>query len=270
MGHGNHWETIFQNVEDVMKLLPEIVQKGKVVERLTAKDVQLLEVGEYAAIQLPNDQPLSCLAVIRKAVESNEFVSCYPAINDGEENILEIQTINSKEPEDGEFEGIITATDSLGIEMTFFEPRFPINKSTLFGRMIFKLGAIAYNIEPTRTEFDIDAGPLLELERERIAEEGGDPAGVQSVKVFAGELRCCIPHGHGDFEFQSVVEDVQTFSFLGMTIYRLKILLGPKEENPGAIALFASEKAAGGMIPKVGDAIMGVAWLQGIAVGSIS
>lgn len=67
-----------------MKLLPEIVQTGRVVECLTVKDVHLLEVGEYAAIQLPNDQPLSCLAVIRKGVESNEFVSCYPAINDGD------------------------------------------------------------------------------------------------------------------------------------------------------------------------------------------
>jgi hypothetical protein len=111
---------------------------------------------------------------------------------------------------------------------------------------------------------------LLELERERIAEEGGDPTEMQSVKVFAGEPCCCIPHGHGDFEFQSVVEGVQVFSFLGITIYRLKILLGPKEENPVAIALFVSEKAASGMIPKVGDAIMGVAWLQGVAVGSLS
>jgi hypothetical protein len=270
MGHGNHWEAIFPTVEEAIRMLPTIIHHGGVISPLAPKDVHKLKPGEYAAVHHPADQPLSYLAAIRAEKDSNQLVTFYPAINDGEENELEIESIAPDDPEDGDFEGIISAINPQGVELTFFEPRFPINKTCLSERMVFKLAAIAYSVELAKTEFEISFGPLVDLERERVAKEGGDPASVTSVTVFAGELRCYLPHGHADFEFQSVVEEVSRFTVLNEEFFRLKILLGPKDENPVAIALFVSKKAAGGLVPKVGDALMGTGWLQGLAISRVS
>lgn len=274
MNHGSHWQAVFGDIGEVLPLLQVSVQKGRFIHPLDAEtgSPPALKPGDYALIRYPEALPIHVLAVIRGQEGTHECVSSYPAIADGAEQELEIVEVSPVDDEDADFQALITAINVDGVEIPFFEPRYGINKPQYArgGRFSFQLAAFAYSLQLAKTEIVIDKGPALEMEKARVAEEGGDPSAVTSVTFDASHMRCFFPHDEGDIEFQSVVESVEAFDFFGKQILKLRLFLRQPLEGAVPIDLFVGEKACKEFLPKPGDAIMGVAWLQGIPVKKVA
>jgi hypothetical protein len=65
------------------------------------------------------------------------------------------------------------------------------------------------------------------------------------------------------FEYRSPIIEVEKLKFLDVFVYRVKVtLLRSEEDDSLAVDLYIGEEALGEYVPKVGDDIEGVLWLQ--------
>lgn len=250
--------------EDIVKQIPFLIEKG---ESLEGPENAIPE-GGYGHIR-SMQRPLAAVAVIRNTGESFEFVTAYPAPIDVADNELEIHSIEaSTDDKDFEFEKCVRAITRDGGEITFFCPAYPFFKSMLESapRFRFGLGAIAYTLEKAPGELTFAEGDFFEHEKKRRMEEepNFDPATFTSITVGMDTLRCYFERGEGDFEFQSVVEEVIPFEFLSAKGYLMLVNLMPEDRAPIMVKIYASEKVLGPYVPQVGDPVRGVAGLQGV------
>lgn len=253
MGHIKH---LVENAEVLNNQPPEIEGRPKYV---------------YLA---GRSRPLDGMVLMEKRATDAELVSVFPAVFDLAENELEIHSCEPVKDEDFvEVEGVVRAITQDGGEITFFCPNWLSSKTMIEegGRFIIGLGAIAYGLEPAQTEIVMTEGAFFETEKKRRAEEDPnfDPASFTSVTVRTDNLRTFFEREDGDFEFQSVVEEVTRYTSMGVSGYILLVGLTPEERSRIAVKIYAAEHLLDGYVPKAGDAVRGVAWLQGVLLRQV-
>lgn len=255
--------------EDIVKEIRPLVEQGELLEG----SGDAIPEGDYGHIRSA-ERPLSAIAVVRNTGQGFEFASAYPVPMDVAMNDLEVHSIESATDEgDFEFEKNVRAITRDGSEIAFFCPAYPFFKPMLDSspRFRFGLGAIAYTLEKAPSELAISEGDFFEFEKKRRMEEEPDfdPSTFTSVTIQMDTLRCYFERAEGDFEFQSVVEEITPFSFLTATGYVMLINLVPEDRVPIMVKLYASQKVLGSYVPQVGDPIRGVAGLQGVPLEAI-
>ncbi len=278
MGHGDHWEAILEKVDRIADIIPKIITQGKLIP-LTEKPKQDKETHQneksFVGIEYGTDS-LRGLSIIERdpTQQENSVATAYPFVRDGVAHDMEVTAINANM----EFcEATLHCIDRKGVELSFFEPLYFMNRETLeVGRKYtFSMAAIAYSLSKLEdTELIITEGPSVEMERERILKEdpNADVSHVNSVKFHLGELRSLLPHedASGDAEFQTVVEEVEYFDFDGIEICRMPVTFNLGDDRDVKLNLHASESVLMGYRPRIGDSIRGTLWLQGYAVKAIN
>jgi hypothetical protein len=264
MSHGQHWEAIHPTEQESLRELEDLLKKGVPYE----EDVRTICPGDYVHLLSP-ERPLSAVAIIRAEHTSNTMVVAYPTPCDLADNELEIHSIDTVADEGLRgTEGIIRTVTRDGAELSFFCPGFLFFKEQLENnrRFRFGLGAIAYFVEAAPKEIILTDGAFFEGEKKRRSEEDPsfDPSGFKSVTLGMENLRTFFERGEGDFEFQSVVEEITPFESLGTFGVILLMNLASEDREPIRVKLYASRKVLGEYSPCVGDSIRGVAWLNGV------
>jgi hypothetical protein len=95
---------------------------------------------------------------------------------------------------------------------------------------------------------------------------------VDGMKFSTEGLAGYFPYRRGDVDdllFQTPVKEVSEISFGGRKVYRIRAALfradyGARDVD---IYIYASEKATKGYVPRVGEDVGGVLWLQGYLIG---
>lgn len=263
MSHGNHWLAIFQTEEQVFQHIPTLLQQGELVE----SDPGAADFGECRHIR-SKDRPLCSLGIVQKSDNGFAFVTAYPVCMDVAQNELELHSFDAvDDEEDLECEQIIHMITREGTEVAFFCPAYLFFKDFLHSGTRFHIGlsAIAYELEKASSQFELTSGDLFEQEKKRRAAEDPtfDPSQFTSMTIRTDGLRFFLDQGNANFEFQSVAEEVTPFSSLSTSGYIILVNLTAESQTPLRVKIFASDKVLKGYIPRTGDPIVGIAWMQG-------
>jgi len=266
----SYWGTIYENPkEQALDALREAVKHGEVIPVSdTRKEYNQTHPDEPAFLAYEYPQmPVRVLTICRTdPVEKIiEAVNGVPFLKEGEPNVFEVLTLN---PDDIGSEGTVECVSKTGESITFLDPLFCYNQHEYAPgkKFEFSLAAIAYNIEWLENpEFEIDSGPTLEAERERALKDdpNADVAAITSVKFSMANMRCLIPREEpGDIEFQTAVESVEWFDFLGVKMCKMRCFLRDNEQEKWPAILYASGKVLKEFRPQIGQIVRGVALLQ--------
>jgi hypothetical protein len=73
-----------------------------------------------------------------------------------------------------------------------------------------------------------------------------------------------------DAQFQGVIDALDSFEHDGQRIYRMEMVVMRPDDEEFRIAVFASEYVLDGYVPRLGEDVEGILWLQGRVIGPSS
>lgn len=236
-GHGDHWDCVVQSEEEILRALDWALQGAKTPDTLK-RDGH--EVTAYI--------PESCSPTVCGITLDRSVWTVYPMAPDG---VVHEVTVDGIDEWENGLEG--QAVGSIGPAiLAFFDTKYyrNVGRYRVGERYPVALAAFAYT--------------LHEAEPQMITDPEGKMHSTQNVAGYRP-----FPRGDiDDFVYQFPVKSVETVQFCGRTIYRLMVPLFRLPDEGGEyrdidITLYAAEHVAGDYVPRVGDAVTGVLWLQG-------
>lgn len=236
--HGDHWDCVTQSEDEIFQAVDRALQGAKTPETLE-RDGH--EVTAYI--------PESCSLTVCGITLDRSVCTVYPMALDG---VVHEVTVDGIEEWENGLEGQVVG--SIGpAALAFFDTRYYRNAGRyLVGeRYPVALAAFAYSLQE-------------EAEPRMITDPEGKKHSTQNVAGYRP-----FPRGDSDdFVYQFPVKSVETVRLCGKIVYRLMVPLFRLSDENGDycdvdITLYAAEHVTGGYVPRVGDAITGVLWLQG-------
>jgi hypothetical protein len=121
--------------------------------------------------------------------------------------------------------------------------------------------------------FEVKEGPMWEIERDRRLADGKSPKEAnRPVEIHMTGASIFLPRGGDenpdDAQFQGVIDALDSFEHDGQRIYRMEMVLMRPDDDEFRIAVFASEHVLDGYVPRLGEDVEGILWLQGRVVSS--
>lgn len=270
-GHGDHWSAIYDLDSYVSEGIARDCEEGMLVCKAPCRDVKhgTDRPEEVVCLRRGSPRLANQILLVSDSVARNHYLfSAYPVILDG---IVHAVTIRSVEPWEHGVEGWIHAAATTDeITLSFFDTMFfagdtPLQPGDL---MEYSLAGLAYRLAPIRMRsFSVGEGALWELERQRRRERGeaGEIAD-RPVEVHMTGAAIFLP-GSGDqcdeAQFQGVIEAIDAFDHDGQKVYRLEMVLIRPGDDEFRLPIFASEHVLDGYVPRLGDDVEGVMWVQG-------
>ncbi len=237
-GHGNHWGCVTRSMEEVRRILAWAVNEAATPE---TRESNGREISAYIP---ESDRLTACAVTVDRTISTG-----YPVAVDGV--VHEVRLHGVEEWANG-IEGQIVGSLDDAV-MRFFDVRYYRNAGAYRtgDTYPFALAAFVY--------------VLYRAEPRTIADRGGREVVTRNMAAYVP-----LPEGDiDDFAFYSPVKDVERVRFCGKTFYRLIVPLCRLRDEDGEyrrdidIVLYAAEYVTGGYVPRVGDDIQGVLWMQG-------
>lgn len=109
---------------------------------------------------------------------------------------------------------------------------------------------------------------MWEMERERRLKEGkSEKEACQPVEIHMTGASIFLPRGGDenpdDAQFQGVIDALDSFEHDGQRVYRMEMVVMRPDDEEFRIAVFASEHVLDGYVPRLGEDVEGILWLQG-------
>ena len=276
MGHGNHWECLGGTAEERIKqFIPLTIAKGEV-----GQSAEL--VGDWFdspkrketinTITYP-ETPLRCMAMLvsQGSKKKHALLSGFPFAASGGKQRLRILELRN---DGNQAEGLLLCeTAENNARIGFFDTHYYINQGhyQVGEQYDLQLAGLIYSARCTNEEI-IEVTNQTTL-AERYAALGETPERLPDGTLPPYIFRYANMTGLGptakypdDAEFYAVIGEVTEFDLEGIRIFQII----PKFEEPsceevplprvifGAAAVFQD-----GYVPKVGDSIGGMLWVQG-------
>lgn len=275
MNHGDHWEAITGSAEDAIKeWLPALTRHG----RLIGTSVFSFDDGENpprlekcAGLVHP-EGPLRFIGLVctdsLSKPPANVLFSAFPYLSEGNVHAIQITGIEEDESNEGVIEGSVKGDASV----SFFDPLYFLNKTQYRPGTTanFTIAALAYVLRRCeKNSIEVTGGPLLEMERERVLEKNPDTDVNEITSVPLSLERACwmMPREvNGDFEFRGIPESVECLKVGEQVYYKLEMVAMRPDDEDFRITLYVFEAVLKNYVPKVGEAVEGVLWLQGTLV----
>jgi hypothetical protein len=273
---GSHWPPFVEDVADIVKDLPNILQEAQVME----------SIGNHrkSPRELPQDWPqgfhlvwpmqrrgiiLTCC--INAAEQQMQLMSFYPFSSEGAQHTLTIDSVTVWE---SQAEAQITA--SLGeAQITFFDAHFLINRLWYEAgrRYEFILSGIAYAAGPAQVmEISFAANPD-QIAWQRLlgndADEDNDWELPSAINLNGmASLLPITDWDKDEYSFRGPVRSVKPIDdFLGQTGWRVRVtvmrLSGYETEDVDLDIVITRRIWRQEQSPEVGMDIEGTLWLQG-------
>lgn len=236
-GHGDHWDALV-DLEDEAAFQRGIVETIETGSPVEGEPLDGHGVTGYLA---GDDGCRSCAVAVE-----GQVATAYPALSGVEHDVTVEEVLEWHTGLEAQVEGTLGPAS-----LALFDTRYFARRDYEPGRTYpFSVAALAYDLFPAEDE-------TLE--------------GPNGEKLSTGEMAGYFPFERGDVDdvvFQTTVKDVETFAFDGRPGYRLVVPLFRTEEEDGSftdvdVALYAGERVLDDYVPAAGDAVQGVAWLQG-------
>lgn len=235
--HGDHWSCVTQSEDEILRALEWALPAAETPETLEREGH---EIAAYI--------PASCSLTVCGITLDRSVETVYPMALDG---VVHEVTVDGIEEWANGLEGQVVGSIGPAF-LAFFDTRYYRNAGRYRAgeRYSVALAALAYT--------------LREAEPRMIT----DPEGKEhSTRNMAGYRP--FPRGDvDDFVYQFPVKSIETVQLCGRTVYRLTVPLFRLPGENGEyrdidITLYAAAHVTGGYVPRVGDAVTGVLWMQG-------
>jgi hypothetical protein len=198
---------------------------------------------------------------------SFEVFSCFPIL----EGVTNKLRIVKKHTWGNGIEGVVAARplDDDELPISFFAPYFFRDNTAFASKMEMDicLAGLALSCEKaTQDGVEITEGPLYEEQLEKFLNEHPSKSKTDFPSAFVSFKGSTIfvPRQYiPEFEFRCPVIDIQTVSFLDRKIYKLFVPIMGYEETAIFCNIYVPEHIFDGYIPREGDDIQGVLWMNG-------
>jgi tetratricopeptide (TPR) repeat protein len=275
--HGSHWGTLLPNASELMTILPGMIKKS--VTDAEGPEIPLAELGfckfsESAGIIYHQDgeetTPVESMTILglMHGKDKLELCTAFPKLKTG--TLVEFEVIVVQEWMNGlEATAEVELNDEQRI--SFFIPDYYMDRKLIKANHNFMVELAGFCYEMNKFEpvtFNIDAGPLLEEHKERLRKEGKSDA-IESVPVHMNEdtnnfCRQIFSDVDDDIEFIGKIKSVRPFKFLGNDCFEIVIKFNEERYKGIKLPIYIGAHKLDDYIPKVGDTVQGVLWLQGI------
>lgn len=272
-GHGDHWETLYAAEDYVQSKISRDIQEGRFVGTAECVDVEdgTDRTEQVACLRWGADRLANQILVVsNSAKQSNFLFSGYPIVLDGAPTEV---TISKVEPWEYGIEGWVHGfVTSEGASICFFDSMYFAGTAGLKeGDVVtYQLAGLAYWLRPIQLRsFEVREGGMWEMEKQRRLEAGESlEEASRPVEVHMTGAAIFLPRGsdgdaRDDAQFQGVIEAIDTFEHDGQKVYRLEMVLMRPEDEEFRMPVYASERALDGYVPRLGEDVEGVMWVQG-------
>lgn len=270
-GHGNHWTALYGDDVDIETVIVRNLQDSKLIDTFSCVDVthETECAEEVTCLRWGHGAIVEDVLVVTDTPEQSRFLfSSYPVLRDG---IRHTVTVDRIEPWEYGIEGWlhVLATQE-EIPLSFFDTRYYAGSAALqVGQEIeVCLAGLAYSLEPaTQSSFEIAEGPLWEMQKQRRLDDGDSPEeAAKPVTIILSGMAAFLPRSGedcDDAEFHGVIESIATVMHDGKTIYRLELVVLRPGDEAFKLPIFVSEAVLDGYVPRLGEDVQGVMWVQG-------
>lgn len=271
-GHGNHWETLYSAEDYVQTKISRDIQEGKFIGSADCVDVEdgTDRTEKVMCLRWGTDRLANQILVVsNSAKQSNFLFSGYPVALDGAPSQVTISEVAPWEYGiEGWIHGSVTSEE---VPICFFDTMYFAGTAGLMeGDVVsYQLAGLAYWLRPIQLRsFEISEGALWEIEKQRRLDKG-EPLEEASrpVEVHMTGSSLYLPHGTGDSrdnaQFQGVIEAIEMLEHDGQKVYRLEMVLMRPGDEEFRMPVYASERALEGYVPRLGEDVEGVMWVQG-------
>lgn len=272
-GHGDHWETLYAAEDYVQSKISRDIQEGGFVGTAECVDVEdgTDRTEQVACLRWGADRLANQILVVsNSAKQSNFLFSGYPIVLDGVPTEV---TISKVEPWEYGIEGWVHGSVTReGASICFFDTMYFAGTAGLKEGDVanYQLAGLAYWLRPIQLRsFEVREGGMWEMEKQRRLEAGESlEEASRPVEVHMTGAAIFLPRGsdgdaRDDAQFQGVIEAIDTFEHDGQKVYRLEMVLMRPEDEEFRMPVYASERALDGYVPRLGEDVEGVMWVQG-------
>jgi hypothetical protein len=275
-GHGNHWETLYTLEKLTSEVINRDLQDSKLISEHPCVDVvnDTDRTEAVFCLRWGDDRIAHDLLVVSNAQsESRQFFSAYPVALDGIRYTLELDHF-APWPYGIEAWAYGNVTQG-GLPLCFFDTQYYAGSATYqTGQMLeVSLAAWAYTLQPiSLRKFEIKEGPLWEMARQRRLDDGeSEEEAAQAVDIHMTGASIFLPRfgkvAPDEAEYQGVISAVDTIAHDGQLVYRLEMVVARPDDDAFKLAVYASEHVLDGYVPRLGEDVQGVLWLQGQIIG---
>lgn len=278
-GHGDHWETLYDVDDYVKEKLVRDCQDSTLVCRHPCMDVKgnSERSEEVACLRYGNERFANQVLIVSDTSDASRFLfSGYPVALDG---VVQTITVDQVAPWDYGIEGWIHAkVTEAQVSVSFFDTMyFARTEQVRPGDQVeVSLAGIAYWLRPIQMRsFEIKEGPMWQMERERRLNDGeSEKEASRPVEIHMTGASIFLPKGGDenpdDAQFQGVIDALDSFEHDGQRIYRMEMVVMRPDDEEFRVAVFASEYVLDGYVPRLGEDVEGILWLQGRVIGPSS
>ena len=272
-GHGDHWETLYSAEEYVQSKISRDIQQGRFVGTADCVDVEdgTDRTEQVACLRWGSERLAhQILIVSNSARQSNFLFSGYPVVLDGSPAEVTISKVEPwKYGIEGWVHGCVTSEEA---SICFFDTMYFAGTAGLTeGEVVtYQLAGLAYWLRPIQMRsFEVSEGGMWEVEKQRRLEAGESlEEASRPVQLHLTGAAIFLPHGgdgdaRDDVQFQGVIEAIDSFEHDGQKIYRMNMVLMRPGDEEFRMPVYASERALEGYVPRLGEDVEGVMWVQG-------
>lgn len=274
-GHGNHWEVLYDLDTYTNEVLIRDVQESRLVDRHPCVDVAngSDRTEEVFCLRWGGDRlARDTLVVSDSRKGSRFFFSAYPVLLDGLRYTI---TLDRFEPWEHGIEAWVRGhVGTASASIRFFDTRYYAGSAIHQpgDRIDVSLAGLAYFLRPVQVRsFEIKEGRLWEMERQRRLEQGEieeEASRPVEIHMTGAAVFLLFKGGQCDeAQFQGVIDAVDMFEHDGQTIYRLEMVVMRPDDKDFRLPVFVSERGLDGYVPRLGDDVEGILWLQGQILG---
>jgi len=264
-GLGDPWAALLTNPAELM---PQVV--GTVLEAGGTRPAwQSKYLGQECVLMAwPQDSPIRA-AVVMRGEEGGKLmpVTAVPLL----EGALNDMTIDDLHPWSNGVEAAVAACRNEDAQpLWFYTPLYFRDRVALMTpgvRHTFMLAGLAYGVRRALLDdMSITGGPHFEVWAEKWLEENPDKTrlDVPPLKISLHGACVLLPTPqYTIYQLRAPILAVEESELSGEKIYILRLAFGLDTQEPLDLPIYASARACKKYVPKEGDEIDAVIWLQG-------
>lgn len=270
-GHGDHWETLYSPDEYIQEKIRRDLKEGRLICRADCVDVEdgTDRTEQVACLRFGTERLANQILVVSNSAKRSHYLfSGYPVVLDGVDVDISITRVESWEYGiEGWIYGSVTTE---GASISFFDTMYFAGSAVLRegDTVRYRLAGLAYFLRPIQMRsFEVKEGAMWALERDRRLEAGeSEEDANRPVEMHMTGAAIFLPRS-GDqcdeAQFQGVIETLDVFEHDGQKVYRMEMVLMRPGDEEFRMPVYASERALMGYVPRLGEDVEGVMWVQG-------
>lgn len=265
---GSHWALLENGVKGILNDLPKIISESNVCTGWEgpAHPKAYKHPSEPQGFALRwSESELAVTIVLTPTSESNQIVSVFPCSSHGTIHKGQLQKVYPWESRlEGQLE--VQIKDAL---LTFHDARYVPNRWFYKAGKDYEffLAGLAYSFRKAQCDPMIISNPESVAIYNKVGIAEGD-----TVELSTEGLACLLPitdYDRDEYSFRGPVQSVSRTSFYGEDVFRMRVTVmrSLEDDSPLDLDVYVSERQLDdGYIPREGDDVEGILWLQGYMV----